>query len=74
MDFSARAGETVYNFLERSLNELKKGRSSYVRCTHNGVSITIYRDSYINDLCEKYDLTRALEQIPHSIKKLSCFL
>lgn len=56
---SADKGETVYEFLNRVLNMAHDGVITY-QATHNDVTIVVYPQSFISDLCDKYDLTQRL--------------
>jgi hypothetical protein len=58
----AEPGETVYNFLCRAL-DVAKNEVKTLQATHNGIVISIYPNSYIYDLCDKYDLTQKLKTL-----------
>lgn len=54
---NADAGESVYCFLNRVLNDAEFEGMTF-RATHNDVTVNVYPQSCITDLCDKYDLTK----------------
>jgi len=56
---NADPGEGVYTFLNRVLNEALNNTITF-EATHNDITIVVYPQSCINDLCDKYDLTKKL--------------
>ncbi len=52
-------GETVYDFLNKALSEAEHDGIT-ILATHNDIDITVYPQSCIQDLCDKYDLTKRL--------------
>ena len=59
----ANPGEMVYNLLVRAIAECKASNTSTVIVKHNGVEIYVYRESYISDLCDKFDLARPAQRL-----------
>jgi len=57
----ATPGETVYDFLNRALN-MAHDEVKCIQATHSGTTISIYPQSYIQDLCDKYDLAKRLQK------------
>jgi hypothetical protein len=53
---SADPGEMVYDFLDRCLFDAEFNQIT-IEATHNHITIKVYPDSSIRDLCDKYDLT-----------------
>lgn len=62
MNMNATPGEGAYTFLNRVLNE-SFFENKIIQAIHNGIEITVYPDSYIKDLCDKYDLTKRLSKV-----------
>ena len=58
----ANPGESIYDFLQRALQETKSSTNNAVKIKHNTTSIVVYKDSCLNDLCEKFDLQWALDR------------
>lgn len=54
------AGGTVYNCISRCLEYVKKSGNNAMTTTINEVTITVYRQSCIEDLCEKFDMQSAI--------------
>lgn len=50
------AGGTVYNCINRCLEYVKQSGNNAMTTTINGVTITVYKKSCIEDLCEKFDM------------------
>jgi hypothetical protein len=57
----ANPGEWVYNFLSRALKELVESNYSTAKATQYSTTITIYRKSYVEDLCDKWDMQRKID-------------
>ena len=56
---NANPGESAYNFLNRALN-MAHDEVITIQATHNDITINIYPQSFISDLCDKYDLVNKL--------------
>jgi len=59
----AELGETVYRFLERCIQYCNEASASSVKAVHNGVTIYVYKDGSISDLCDKWSLQRQMKRI-----------
>ena len=59
----ANPGEMVYNLLVRAIAECKASRNSTVIVKHNDVEIYVYRESYISDLCDKFELAKLAQRL-----------
>lgn len=55
------AGGTIYYCLEQCLKDLNCSPDNAFLCTINDVSIIVYKNSNLSDLCDKFDLTRKLQ-------------
>ena len=49
-------GGTVYNCLNRCLAHVKLSNNNAMTTTVNEVTIVVYKDSCIEDLCDKFDM------------------
>jgi len=58
----ANPGEMVYDFLVRAIKEVKNSSCNAKFVKHNDVQIRVYQHSYIEDLCDKFDLQQALNR------------
>lgn len=56
---NADPGESIYLFLNRVLNAAFNTGITF-EATHNDITIVIYPQSCIHDLCDKFDLTKKL--------------
>ncbi|AHK11292.1 hypothetical protein S14_183 [Shewanella sp. phage 1/4] len=54
------AGGTVYNCLERCLQHVKQSNDNAMTTTVNDVTIVVYKESFMSDLCDKYDMQRKI--------------
>jgi hypothetical protein len=54
---TADPGETVYEFLNRCQKDAESDGIT-IEATHNDITIRVYPQSCIDDLCDKYDITR----------------
>ena len=64
MKLEAQPGESVYSFLERSLDFCKyETKQIGIIAEHNDIEINVYVDSALTDLLEKYDLKRKLNRL-----------
>ena len=59
----ADAGEVVYDFLKRMLNEVNNSCNNAIMAKHNGTIIIVYKESLLNDLCDKFDLQRKINNL-----------
>jgi len=60
---NATSGEGIYTFLNRVLNDAVLETKTIQAIHNNGIEITVYPESCINDLCDKYDLTMRLSKV-----------
>ena len=51
---------TVYGCLEACLEELKSSSDNACKCEVNDITITVYKNSCIEDLCDKWDMQRKI--------------
>lgn len=54
------AGGMVYDCLKRCLAHVKQSSNNAMTTTINGVTIVVYKDSCIEDLCDKFDMQREI--------------
>jgi hypothetical protein len=57
---NADPGEGVYTFLNRVLNSAFNTTITF-EATHNNITIVVYPQSCIHDLCDKYDISKRLD-------------
>lgn len=62
MDIEASPGETAYEVLNRGI-EAAKETVKTVKVTHNDVTVSVYPQSFIHDVCDKYDLAARLKRV-----------
>ena len=62
-------GQTVYGLLESAIQYLQDENTSTCAVLHNGTRIIVYRNSSINDLCDKFGMQRKLDQYENSYRR-----
>ncbi len=62
MNIKAEAGETVYELAKRAIEEAKY-RNCGVGMTHNNITVSVYPESYIHDICEKMHYLREYSRL-----------
>lgn len=62
-------GQTVYDLLHSAILYLQNVGEYHCFAVHNDTKIMVYRNSYINDLCDKYDMQRKLDQWENSYRR-----
>ena len=60
-------GEMVYSYIER-VKAIAIKRNMPVTTNHNGTKISVYPDSSMSDIIEKFDLQRKLDYLYKGIK------
>lgn len=63
MKLQANNGECVYNFLCRAAEEVQKSSWNRIEATHDNVTILVYKDSCIEDLCDKFGMQIKINQL-----------
>lgn len=63
MIIQAKPGETFPRLFLRAKDYLWVDARCYVDVCHNGITVTIYEDSYINDSCQIYDLKATIRRM-----------
>lgn len=63
MIIQAEPGETFAMLFLRAKDYLWSDARSVVDVCHNGINVTIYEDSYINDSCQIYDLKATIRRM-----------
>jgi hypothetical protein len=54
------AGGTIYSHLQECLSDLQSNSSNAFEFTCNEISIVVYKNSCIEDLCDKFDYKRII--------------
>lgn len=54
------AGGSVYDCLKRCLSHVKQSENNAMTTTINDVTIVVYKDSCMEDLCDKFDMKRII--------------
>jgi len=54
------AGGTVYNCIQNCLRYVQQSSNNAMTTTINEVTIVVYKESFISDLCDKYDMQRKI--------------
>ena len=54
------AGGTVYDCLLRCLNHVKQSNHNAMTTTVNGITVVVYKESCIEDVCDKFDMQRKI--------------
>ena len=62
MKLKANAGEMIYDFLTRVQNTAYESECT-VQAIYNTTTITVYPDSIINDICDKFDMQRMIDTL-----------
>lgn len=62
-----RAGGAVYDHLIDCMSYLKTTSWSGIKFSMNGVTITVYKDSSLSDLCDKWDMQRNINRLSYNL-------
>lgn len=62
MNVKAEAGESVFNLAKRAI-EMAKQRGCGVGMTHNNITVSVYPESYLHDILEKFSYLDAYNRI-----------
>jgi hypothetical protein len=65
----AYAGECVSDTVERALQYVKESRDSTCILRHNSTKVFVYRNSCYEDICDKVDMQRRIDQLEQSYRR-----